>query len=550
MTNNLSPIFQIAHDYVEQSTRLSPIASTYFGITDYDNVLDDFHLESSRKGTELSRQTLERLKELEPTNEHDRIAKKIMIEDLEHSLVCEERKDGYALWGVIDSPVSSIRSVFEVMPYETDKDINNIIERMVAVNMAYRTWTWAIQDLADMNIFTPVRHVLGVAKQLDEYANGTYRDLALRFDPDKKYPLLHKVAMGADTECAWLAKWLRQQYTPVTITRDPVGEERYLFWAESYTGTKINPREVYKFGVSELEKINSRMWEIANDMYPNSLSLRDVADKLNKNEKYLIQGEKNLLDFLRNVTDEATKSLDGIYFDIDEKIKLCEVRLAPEGGDAAPYYMPPTEDLSRPGTTWFPTLGKTEFPIWQQVSTWYHESVPGHHLQIGTTAVNNTTLSRYQKEDAWNSGYGEGWALYAETFMYEQGYFTDPGYEMGYLACQALRAARLVVDIGLHLEYKDLDGNVWNAKSAVKLLTDKALLGQQEAESEVDRYLCWPGQAISYKVGEQVWLQIREDAKKRLGDKFSIKNFHNYALNLGPMGLGMLKEEMTRWDGN
>ena len=544
-----SPIFELAHEYVEKSTRLSPIASTYFGISDYDSALDDFNLEASRKGVELDKQTLERLKELEPIDDADRIAKKIMIKDLEHSLLCEERKDGYALWGVIDSPVSEIRGVFEVMPYETENDINNIIERMVAINMAYKTWTWAIQDLADKNIFTPIRHVLGVAKQLDDYANGTYHDLALRFDPDKKYPLLHKVATGADTECAWLSKWLRQQYAPVTITKDPVGEERYAFWAESFTGTKVNLRETYEYGLTELARVNNRMWKIANELYPDAKSLRDVADRLDKDERYTIWGEQNLIEFLTKLTNETIEDLNGKHFDIDERIKQCDVRLAPNSGDAAPYYMPPTEDFSRPGTTWYPTLGKTVFPVWQLVSTWYHEAVPGHHLQFGVSAVNNENLSRYQKEEAWNSGYGEGWALYAERLMYELGYFKDPAYELGYLVGQALRCARLVVDIGLHLEYEDPNGNVWNAKSAIKLLTDSALLGLEEATSEVDRYLCWPGQAISYKVGEQVWINLREEAKERLGDKFSLKKFHAHALNLGPMGLDMLKEELSKWDG-
>jgi uncharacterized protein (DUF885 family) len=194
-------------------------------------------------------------------------------------------------------------------------------------------------------------------------------------------------------------------------------------------------------------------------------------------------------------------------------------------------------------------LGKNEVSNWHLVSTWYHEAVPGHHLQIGTATVEKDRLSRYQRQAAWVSGYGEGWALYAERFMNELGAFDEPGIEMGYLSAQALRAARIVVDIGMHLGYKDFDGNVWNAESSRKLLNEQALLDEDHSRSETDRYLGWPGQAISYKVGERVWMNAREDAKARLGDKFNMKSFHNYALKLGPMGLDPFAAEMKQWDG-
>jgi len=153
---------------------------------------------------------------------------------------------------------------------------------------------------------------------------------------------------------------------------------------------------------------------------------------------------------------------------------------------------------------------------------WYHEAVPGHHLQCATVIIEKDRLSRFQRTEAWTSGYGEGWALYAERFMDELGAFDDPGFEMGFLSAQAMRAARVVVDIGLHLGYEDGNGKVWNYDSAVALLISHALLDEDFAKSEVERYLGIGGQAISYKVGERVWINAREDAKKRLGDRFSL----------------------------
>ncbi|MEI9907666.1 MAG: DUF885 family protein [Actinomycetota bacterium] len=154
-----------------------------------------------------------------------------------------------------------------------------------------------------------------------------------------------------------------------------------------------------------------------------------------------------------------------MHFDIDPRVNFCDVKIAPEGSAAAPYYMAPSEDLSRPGTTWLPTLGKTTFSWWRYPSMWFHEAVPGHHLQASMAIVQQERLSRFQRTVAWTSGYGEGWALYAERLMDELGGYEDEATELGFLAAQAWRAARVVLDIGMHLSYEDYDGNIWNAES-------------------------------------------------------------------------------------
>jgi uncharacterized protein (DUF885 family) len=248
--------------------------------------------------------------------------------------------------------------------------------------------------------------------------------------------------------------------------------------------------------------------------------------------------------------------MEGRYFDIDPRIRHCDVKLAAEGGAAAPYYVPPSEDLSRPGSTWYPTLGHTTFPKWWAVSVWYHEAVPGHHLQCATSTLQRDRQSRFQRLAGWTSGYGEGWALYAERLMDELGYFDDPGIEMGYLSNQALRAARVVLDIGAHLHLPipvgrgGLSGRVFDRSSMVAFLAEQALLADDFAQSEADRYLGLPGQAISYKVGERVWLDTRESARRRLGAAFDLKHWHSYGLRLGPMGLDPFAELMGGYTGS
>jgi uncharacterized protein (DUF885 family) len=134
--------------------------------------------------------------------------------------------------------------------------------------------------------------------------------------------------------------------------------------------------------------------------------------------------------------------------------------------------------------------------------------------------------------------------------MDELGAFDDPGLEMGYLSAQALRATRVVIDIGMHLGYTNAAGELWDAQTGFRALVDQALINEDFARSEIDRYLGWPGQAIAYKVGERVWMRSREDAKQRLGGKFDLKNFHNYSLKLGPMGLDALEATIATWQGN
>jgi uncharacterized protein (DUF885 family) len=522
---------------------------TYLGNGLNQDKLDDFSIAGAAVSADLTRQTLKKLLTLKPIDEIDRIAQTVMQERLESSLALHDSQESFVLWNVLTSPPSNVRSIFELMPKSTDKDFDNIAKRLAAVDGAYKSWTGAIMEVAKSGKTTAQRQVRGVIEQLNNYANGGFSTMCKNFDAAGKYPAIHENAKLAEKSAAETAEFLKNQYLPIATPEDAVGADRYAVWARYFTGAKLDLRATYEWGMADLKAINERMWEIADQIKPGAKTLREVADHLDKDPKYVIKGKENVVKYLQEFTDAAIARMDGEYFEIDDRIKICEARLAPEGSASAPYYNPPSEDLSRPGTTWIPMLGKDEASSWHLVSTWYHEAVPGHHLQCATVAIEKDRLSRFQINGAWVSGYGEGWALYAERFMNELGAFDEPGIEMGYLSAQALRAARIVVDIGMHLGYTDFDGKVWNAESSRKLLNEQALLDEDHSRSETDRYLGWPGQAISYKVGERVWMKAREDAKARLGSAFSLKKFHTYALKIGPMGLDPFAVELASWDG-
>jgi uncharacterized protein (DUF885 family) len=233
-------------------------------------------------------------------------------------------------------------------------------------------------------------------------------------------------------------------------------------------------------------------------------------------------------------------------------VKKIEARIAPPGGALAQYYTPPSEDFSRPGRTWYPTGGHTRFHRWRDVTTAYHEGVPGHHLQCAMAVYQAEHLSRYQRLAVWYPGHGEGWALYAERLMAELGYLEDPGDYLGMLLGQMHRAVRVVVDIGMHAGFpipRDSyfePGQPWNYERMLAFLMEQAAVAQDFAHSEIVRYLGWPGQAIAYKVGERAWLAIRAESKARHGADFSLKAFHGAALPLGSMGLDRLRDLMRR----
>jgi len=341
-------------------------------------------------------------------------------------------------------------------------------------------------------------------------------------------------------------------YAPMAVERDAVGAERYALQARLFCGMELDLGETYEWGWEELYRIEHAMREVGERILPGA-TIPEVIEYLETDEHRVIEGVDRFQHWLQELIDRSITELNGTHFDLAEPLRRCEAMIAPAGGSAAMYYTGPSEDFSRPGRTWYPTLGKTRFPLWREVSICYHEAVPGHHLQIAQVRYLAEELSRYQRTAGFVSGHGEGWALYAERLMGELGYLDDPAFELGMLSAQAMRAVRVIVDIGMHLELpipareRYHPGDRWNAEIALPFVIERSCFPKDFMKSEVDRYLGLPGQAISYKVGEREWLAARADAQTRKGAAFDLKAFHSYALDLGGMGLAQLRRELARF---
>ncbi|MFI9630461.1 DUF885 domain-containing protein [Streptomyces sp. NPDC052042] len=281
-----------------------------------------------------------------------------------------------------------------------------------------------------------------------------------------------------------------------------------------------------------------------------------VLAALDHDPRHRITGAEAFRDWLQELADTAIADLDGTHFAIPGALRRIDCRIAP--GDGPAVYLAPSEDLSRPGTIWWSRPDPdAPVPTWTVPGTMFHEGVPGHHLQLGTTTLNTTTLNRFQRlSSELHPGHCEGWGLYAERLMEELGHFADPAHRLGMLATgQLLRAARVVLDIGLHLRLPIPagtgfhEGERWTPRLAHAFLTGHCGLGPPSFVAfEIDRYLGRPGQALAYKLGEKVWLESREAARRRDGASFDLARFHHHALNLGPMGLDLLRTELTRAD--
>jgi uncharacterized protein (DUF885 family) len=329
----------------------------------------------------------------------------------------------------------------------------------------------------------------------------------------------------------------------------------YQLASRNFLGATVDLEETYAWGWEELARIEAEMQTIAASLNGGDRSIEAAAALLDADPARKIHGKDAFRDWMQQLADAAVEELAGTHFEIPDSIKRIECMIAPTS-DGSIYYTAPSEDLTtRPGRMWWSVpAGLEEFATWREVTTVYHEGVPGHHLQVAQTMLRTDLLNRWQRIGCWVSGSGEGWALYAERLMEELGYLEEPGARLGMLDGQAFRAARVIVDIGMHLELQVPAGNpfgwrageTWNAELGFEFLRAHSRMETEMLRAELNRYLGWPGQAPSYKVGERIWLQAREEARQRLGSAFDLQAFHRDALNLGCIGLDPLRRALAK----
>nr|MDA8207778.1 DUF885 domain-containing protein [Actinomycetota bacterium] len=451
-----SAVDAIAEEYLERLVELDPITATYLGVPGHDTELNDFSPAGATASQELSISTLAKLRALRASTGRDRVAATAMTERLELASDLFQAGEYKRHLNVIESPLQYVRMAFDLMPAVSDEDFAAIAQRLSLVPRTLAGYRVSLQEGLSEGAPAPARQALAGAAEARAYGapGGYFANLAASYRGGDAALAGRLADAAASAAAAYgeLAQWLESDYAPASRSSDYVGAERWQLACRTYNGIALDAAETYQWGWEELARIEAEMIRVANAIAPGE-TLEMVMSSLDERPGYVIEGEANFLAWNQRLLDETMEALAGKHFDVSANVRRLEARLAPPGGAAAMYYTAPSADFSRPGRTWYPTMGRKVFPLWTEVSTAYHEGVPGHHMQIAQILDLGERINVFQRMLGGISGHTEGWALYAERLMDELGFLEDPVYKMGMLAAQAFRAARVVVDIGLHHQY-------------------------------------------------------------------------------------------------
>ncbi|HYB15811.1 MAG TPA: DUF885 domain-containing protein [Streptosporangiaceae bacterium] len=532
----MTPVFGLCDDYVTRWAALDPVAAEMNGITAAFSAGTDYGPDGVAARADLIAGTLAALQPMSISSDTDRLAASFLRERLEAQLAWHQMNEPLRMLSAPIGLISSVRDSVELLPRDSEEAWRNIAARLAAIPAMFASWRASLDAGLARGLPAARRQAVESAITADRCA-GVHDALVAAYGDGPLAAELEEATARAYQGYAELARYLREDYAPGATEVDGVGAERYAVAARLNLGADIDLKEAYEWGWAELRRIEAEMIAEANTISPGA-SVAEASAILN--DSAYVVGDDAYLAWLQDRHDRAIEQLDGVHFDIASPLRRIEVVLARGSTSGAAYYTPPSEDLTRPGRTWWPLGGRDpegRFQTWSELSTVFHEGVPGHHLQVGAAQTAGDRLSRFARTN-FVSGHGEGWALYAERLADELGWFTEPGTRLGMLGGSALRAARVVIDIGVHLDLPLPDGSRWTFEKASEVLRTSGRGEPHRIHAEVVRYFGWPGQAISYKLGERGWLAARDEAMRRPG--FDLKRWHTAALSLGPIGLADL----------
>jgi uncharacterized protein (DUF885 family) len=552
MTRTPSKIDQIADAWVDKISDLSPSFATYIGRPGGDDKLDDHSPEASEQMHTEVKRVLGELAAATPSDKVDEVTLDAMTQDLQLTVELHEAKVERRNLNNIASPAQGIRDIFDLSKTDTEGDWVNLVARMNAVSDSLDGYMRTLRQGIEAKDAPARRQVLTNIEQAEQIAatDGFFKTFAANAKlaagelPASLKADAEKAAVAATAGYQKFVKFLKTELLPAATEEDAIGRERYALFSRSFLGAKIDLDETYEWGKEELARVTAEQEAVAKQIKPGATVL-EAIEFLDNDPSRKLHGTKALQEWMQKLSDTAIEKLSGTHFDIAEPLKKLECMIAPTQSGGI-YYTGPTDDFSRPGRMWWSVpVGVEEFDTWRETTTVYHEGVPGHHLQVAQAVYNRAELNTWRRLASWTSGHGEGWALYAERLMADLGFLDDPGDRLGMLDGQRMRAARVVLDLGVHLGKPRLDGTgKWDFDYALDFMGKNVNMSPEFVNFEVHRYFGWPGQAPSYKIGQRIWEQTRDEYAARKGSAFDIKQFHREALNLGGLGLDTLRKAL------
>ena len=548
----------------------SPESLTYLGVVDRFNWLTNHQSKISITGLSDMEEDLIDAKKLkarllsykdESLSEQQKITKEIAVFDISNFIKETEEFPfhNYPLNQIGGIHLNAVEFMTDVHPIRNVKEAQAYIDRLNLFDDSFKATLEILNAQKKAGIFPPKFVFDHVIRQLEEFLNFKENENPLRSVFLRKIEDLNLASEVSSDLISKLDNSIENSVTPgfkllydfVNETRKkanqyhgvwslPNGDEFYALRLKVYTTTDYSAEDIHNIGLSEVERITERMQEIAFDLgYGEQVKVGQLMNSLNEDSNFLYSDAPNRKE--RVVADynsivEETWNISELYFHNMPKSKV-EVRAVPEYSEqnqAGGYYMSPALDGSRPGVFYANLYDIKQTPTYSMRTLAFHEAIPGHHLQVALN-LENENLSLYRRFGYGTSAFSEGWALYAERLALEAGLAEDPYDELGVLQSELFRAVRLVVDTGMH--YKR-----WSREEAIAYMKGVTGMSDTEVRVEIERYIVWPGQACSYKIGMLKILELREKAKERLGENFNIKDFHSVVLEQGQPPLFIVED--------
>lgn len=557
-TTHDQKLAELALEYWTWIMKENPTWATFLGDYSYNDKLPDISLKAREQAMAALRDFKRRLTRINHLglSEEDRITHDIFRQTIDQTL--EENKHKFYQWDVdqMSGPQVWLAELLNYHPLKTEKDYadlfkrferfpkyvgqyianlqSGIKERRVAPKVAVAR---VIEQLKDLLAVKPEEspYTIAIKKFPKNFTNKQetqWKKSILSVIKDEIYPAYKKLLI-------FLAKeYMENARETAGVWALPGGKAAYQFRIQSHTTTDLTAEEIHQIGLQELEHIEKEMIVIANKMGHKG-DVLSFINKLKANPKNFAKTKSELLTGFKEILKDVDKRLSKYFGRLPKseyEIKPIE-KYREKDSPAAFYYNPP-DDFSRPGIFYANTYKPGSRPLYGMAALAVHEAVPGHHLQVAL-AMELKNLPSLRRHGHFTA-YIEGWALYTERLAVEMGVYKNDMDRIGMLSFQALRAARLVVDTGIH-HFK------WTREKALTFFREHVPTSEEEIVNEIDRYIIWPGQALSYMIGKREIAELRAKAEEELGNNFNIKEFHDEVLCHGALPLNTLQEVIERW---
>ncbi|HEX2121813.1 MAG TPA: DUF885 family protein [Thermoanaerobaculia bacterium] len=544
-------------EHWEYTMRTSPEFASILGDKRYNDQVSDVSEKAVRAYLEMTKKFLRRFEAIDTTAfaEQERLNRDLMVKDLREGV----EGSRFNNWQM---PVNQMNGIHlfaaqlpSLLPFQTVKDYDDYVVRLSKFPKLLDD-TVANMRKGLANRLMPPKFLLEKVAEQGAGIATTPADKSPFAGPLEKMPESFSDADRQRIRAAMLAAiersvipayqrftaFVRDEYAPKGRTEFgvwalPDGRSRYAFRVKQMTTTDLTPEEIHAIGQREVARIEAEMLEVAKKLGYADLKSFNKAIEENPALKFK-NGQQIIDDYARYINDMYAR-LPQLFGRLPKaKVEVTAVPAFREKSAAGASYETPAPDGSRPGRVYVNTYEATSRKILSTESTAYHEGVPGHHMQLAIQQE-LPELPKFRQQGGYTA-FIEGWALYSERLGKEVGYYQDPYSDYGRLNDEMLRAIRLVVDTGLH-------DKRWTREQVVQYFRDHSAIDEVEIQTETDRYIVWPGQALAYKIGQLKILELRERAQKELGPRFDIREFHDEVLGAGALPLQTLDERITRW---